>query len=191
MKKTIRLLLTAALIIGLFPFPKDVQADIQNISMVKTSGTNSKARKAYQKFMKKNNVPDIGKFSAYRPIGYYLYDLDKNGVEELFFQYYAGGVRTSLAVCTYKKGKVRVLDTDGGSPRLYKMKKSRCVVIRGSGGAATYGYTVYTMKKGILRQKHYVSDWGKYTLNGKAISKKKFKKFENKLTERPWKEIRK
>ena len=37
MKKTIRLLLTAALIIGLFPFPKDVQAYVQNIPMVKTS----------------------------------------------------------------------------------------------------------------------------------------------------------
>lgn len=189
MKKTIRLLLTAALIIGLFPFPKDVQAYVQNIPMAKTSGTNSKVRKVYQKFMKKNNV--LGTSPLYQPSGYYLYDLDKNGVEELFFHYYAGGVRSSLAVCTYKKGKVRVLDTDGGSPRLYKMKKSRCVVIRGSGGAATYGYTVYTMKKGILRKKNYVSDYGKYTLNGKGISKKKFKKFENKLTERPWKEIRK
>ncbi len=51
-----------------------------------------------------------------------------------------------------------------------------------AGGAAAYGYSVYTMKGQKLYKKYYQYTGGSYgerfTLDGKGISKGKFKKFE-------------
>ncbi len=147
-------------------------------SPVKTDAAskNAKAKKAYEKVVKKLNS-NKAKWESYT---YQYYDFNKDGLDELVVCL-AGGARAMYSVYTYKNGKV--VDTGAADNDIGYLKGKKYIVGYGSGGASNFGYTVYKMtKSGKARQiDKYSCDDFKYTHNGKKINESVYYKFEKKI----------
>ncbi len=144
-------------------------------SPVKTDAAskNTKAKKAYEKLVKKLNS-NKEKWDTYT---YQYYDFNKDGLDELVVCL-AGGARAMYYVYTYKNGKV--VDTGAAGNDIGYIKGKKYIVSYGSGGASVFGYYVYKMtKSGKAKQidKYYCDDF-KYTHNGKKINESVYYKFE-------------
>ena len=147
-------------------------------SPVKTDAAskNTKAKKAYEKVVKKLNSNKL-KWESYT---YQYYDFNKDGIDELVVCL-AGGVRASYNVYTYKNGKV--VDTGAGDNDIGYIKGKKYIVGYGSGGMDGSGYSVYKMtKSGKAKQidKYWCKN-GECTLNGKKIKESAYEKFEKKI----------
>ena len=131
-------------------------------------------KKAYKKYISENiSAPYGGK-------SYYL-DIDRNGIQELFYN--KNGVPAKLVICTYKKGKViKISEIRGGSVS-YKTKK-KSIRVEPSSLSVGMEFRIYKisgtkMKKTVT---YSASPIG-YAKNGKMISQKKYlketKKYNN------------
>ena len=91
-----------------------------NVSAASTRSTQSKAKKAYKNYAQKYLLSSVS-----YPYGTYkLYDINRDGIPEMFFTYMAG-VRGGYKVYTYKKGKIiKMLDVTGAGG-LYRNAKKK------------------------------------------------------------------
>ena len=98
-------------------------------SPVKTDAASKKAKKAYEKVVKKLNS-NKAKWESYT---YQYYDFNKDGLDELVVCL-AGGARAMYSVYTYKNGKV--VDTGAADNDIGYLKGKKYIVGYGSGGAS-------------------------------------------------------
>lgn len=150
-------------------------------------------KKAYQTYIAKNLS---GKKYEGAEVGYY--DINKDGIEEMIFEY-AAGVRCAFKIYTYSNKKVKKLHSGafegcGGAPKRIKGKKY--IVLRGSNGWGDDWATVYKITNNKLKKvetyrvlaKQNVASGKitvKYYKNGKKCKKKVYTDFEKSLVTIP------
>lgn len=112
-----------------------------NVSAASSRSTQSKAKKAYKNYAQKYLLSSVS-----YPYGTYkLYDINRDGISEMFFTYMSG-VRGGYKIYTYKKGKIiKMLDVTGAGG-LYRNAKKKQICISFSNGAADSWATSYKMK---------------------------------------------
>ena len=119
------------------------------------------------------------------PYGSYtLYDINGDGVPEMFFEYMSG-VRSGHKIYTYKNKKVVPLKSVTGGCRIYYKSSKKQICILTSSGFADNTYTCYKLINNKLKkvveyksENHtsFDSDFLniKFYKNGKRISKRSF-----------------
>ena len=137
-------------------------------------------KKAYAAYVKRN----LSSSSKYPYGDYAVYDINKDGIPEMFFEYMAG-TRSGFKIYTYKNGKVSGMKSFIGVSRIYYNGKKKQICVLTSGGAADNQYTCYKMKgKKLVALSKYESvmeHYGniRYCKNGKSISKGQFTSYAN------------
>ena len=119
------------------------------------------------------------------PYGSYtLYDINRDGVPEMFFEYMSG-VRSGYKIYTYKNKKVVPLKSVTGGCRIYYKSSKKQICILTSSGAADNTYTCYKLinnrlKKVLEYKSKSQYSWNsnflnvKFYKNGKRISKRSY-----------------
>ena len=145
-------------------------------------------KRAYASYVKRN----LSSTTKYPYGNYTLYDINRDGVPEMFFEYMSG-VRSGFKIYTYKKGKVVKVKAATGISRIYYNSGKREICILGSGGAADNSYTCYKLSgKKLKKISSYRSISGnagkvKFYKNEKRISRDKFSAYAEKIQK--WKTI--
>lgn len=124
-----------------------------NVSAASIRSTQIKAKKAYRNYARKYLLSSVS-----YPYGTYkLYDINRDGIPEMFFTYMAG-VRGGYKIYTYKKGKIiKMLDTTGAGG-LYRNAQKKQICISFSNGAADSWATSYKMQgKKLVPVRNYRS----------------------------------
>ena len=112
-----------------------------DVSAASIRSTQAKAKKAYKSYVRKY----LSSHVSYPYGSYKLYDINRDGISEMFFTYMAG-VRGGYKVYTYKKGKIiKMLDVTGAGG-LYRNAQKKQICISFSNGAADSWATSYKMK---------------------------------------------
>lgn len=146
---------------------------LQTSTEVQAATSQKKVEKAYTSYLNKL----IANCTYEDDIDYYLYDFNKDGINELVVCD-DGGARGWYDIYTYKNKKVVLLASKENSVGYINGKKF--IVTYGSGGVGNFKYTVYKMKKTKLKKvDEYACVNGVYKKNGKKIDKSKFTAFEN------------
>lgn len=162
LKKAVLFLGGAAIAVTVLQAPTEVQAA--------TSG--KKVQKAYTTYLNKK----IENCTYEDDINYYLYDFNKDGIDELVVSD-NGGARSYYDVYTYKNKKVVSLISKVNNIGYINGKKY--IVTYGSGGAYNFDYTVYKIKKNkLVKVDKYACVNGVYKKNGKKSDKSTFVAFE-------------
>lgn len=120
---------------------------------------------------------------------YKIMDINMDGKKELIYELSAGGAKGEGVVCSIRNGKVKELETFGGSPQFFTVKGSqKQLVVGASYGALNYGYEVFLASADSLKKKadYQISyiDYGAEMFvqkNGKEISAASFQKWLDKL----------
>lgn len=120
---------------------------------------------------------------------YKIMDINMDGKKELIYELLAGGAKGEGVVCSIRDGKVKELETFGGSPQFFTVKGSqKQLVVGASYGALNYGYEVFLASADSLKKKadYQISyiDYGAEMFvqkNGKEISAASFQKWLDKL----------
>lgn len=145
-------------------------------------------KSAYQTYVNKH-------FSAkkYPYLKCILYDINKDGTQEMIVRY-ESGVRNAYQVYTYKKGKVKKLHKGEffGAGGIYHIKGKKELIISFSNGASDNEYCSYKIKGGKLKKARSYravydenTQTAKYYSGKKKISKTEYDRFETKLKEIP------
>lgn len=143
----------------MFMLAAEVTTGVQtiNISAASTQSVKSKAKKAYKNYVQKYLSSTV----SYPDSRYKFYDINRDGIPEMFFNY-RSGVRGGYKIYTYKKGKIiKMLDV-GGAGAVYRNTRKKQICISFSSGAASSWFTCYKMKnkKLIKIRKYYdISDF--------------------------------
>ena len=147
-------------------------------------------KSAYRTYVAKN----LSSSQKYPYGDYTFYDINGDGIPELFFEYLSG-VRSGFKIYTYKNRKVFHMKSTVGVSRIYYSKSKKRICILTSGGAADNTYTCYKMNNGKLRKvSQYKSvsagsiDNVKFYKNGKRISQKQYSLYADSIEK--WKTIR-
>ncbi len=144
--------------------------------------TKKVVNKAYASYVKKK----LSSTSKYPYGDYTLYDINRDGIPEMFFEYMAG-VRSGFKIYTYKKGKVKALKSATGISRIYYNSRKKQICILSSSGAANNQYTTYKMQgRKLKRVSVYESKaingsmWDvRFYKNGKMISQGQYSSYAN------------
>ena len=138
------MLLCTILLLGVIP-PSPVSIGVKEVQAKASASTKNKAKKAYKKFLGRNN------YRYYR-----LWDINKDGLKELIVTsvYPTGGIGAMLGeVYTYRKGKVQYAGRVGHPSYgiLYNTTTGRIHGHRGGGGSIEAWYYTLT-KSGKIKQ---------------------------------------
>ena len=183
MKKIIRIILICMMMSMLC---------ISNVSAAQPS--KATVNKAYAAYVKKN----LSSRSRYPYANYTTYDINKDGIPELFFEYMSG-VRSGFKIYTYKNKKVVGVKSVIGVSRIYYKSSKKQICILTSGGHADNTYTYYKLDGTKLKKVNqyksvssYNSRTGKLIIkfykNGKKITKQSF--VTNTNLDKKWNVIR-
>ena len=155
-----KILKKIAVLFAMFILTAEVASVMQqvDVSAASVRTVQNNAKKAYKSYVRKYLKPSAG-----YPYGKYkLYDINRDGIPEMFFTY-ATGVRCGYKIYTYKKGKIiKMLDVTGASG-IYRNAKKKQICICFSGGAADNWFIYYKMKNKKLvhaRKYHNISKLG-------------------------------
>lgn len=119
-KKIVILLIVLILTVEITTISQEVY-----VSAASTRATQAKAKKAYKNYVQKY----LSSRASYPYGSYKLYDVNRDGISEMFFTYMAG-VRGGYEVYTYKKGKIiKMLDTKGAGGLYSNAQKKRFVFL--------------------------------------------------------------
>ena len=155
--------------------------------------TKATVNRAYATYVKKH----LSSKSRYPYSRYITYDINRDGIPELFFEYMSG-VRSGFKIYTYKNKKVVGIKSSIGVSRIYYKSSKKQICILTSGGHADNTYTYYklngTKLKKLNQYKSVSSDnfkTGKLSVkfykNGKRITKRNF--VANTNLDRKWNAI--
>ena len=136
-------------------------------------------KRAYASYVKKY----LSSSRKYPYGSYTLYDINRDGVPEMFFQYAWG--RYAFKIYTYRNRKVVPLKSVTGGCRIYYKSSKKQICILTSSGFADNTYTCYKLINNKLKkvveyksENHtsFDSDFLniKFYKNGKRISKRSF-----------------
>lgn len=122
----------------------------------------------------------------------YLWDINKDGVLEMIFQY-GNGKSSGFRVYTYKNGKIVLVQKLTGVKRFWGVQGKKYLVVDQDNNFKSGNYTVYKMdgtkmkRICIYRLTRCVVENGKpttsYTRNGKRILETRFARFMRTVTE--------
>ena len=122
----------------------------------------------------------------------YLWDINKDGVLEMIFQY-GNGKSSGFRVYTYKNGKIVLVQKLTGVKRFWGVQGKKYLVVDQDNNFKSGNYTVYKMNGTkmkricIYRLTRRVVENGKpttsYTRNGKRILETRFERFMRNVTE--------
>lgn len=145
---------------------------LQAPTAAQAATSSKKVEKAYTSYLNKK----IANCTYDEDIEYYLYDFNKDGVNEMVVCD-GGGARNWYYIYTYKNKKVVLLTSQVNDVGYISGKKY--VVTYGSGGVGNFNYTVYKIKKAkLVKVDEYACVNGVYKKNGKKSSKSVFQAFE-------------
>lgn len=136
--------------------------------------------KAYSSYVKRK----LSSYEKYPRGSYMLYDINNDGIYEMFFQFETG-VRLGYKVYTFKNNKVVKLKSFAGCNGINYNKSKKQICVLESSSVYDNIFTYYTMKNNKLKKiAKYESIWDyssetlkiDYYKNGKKISEKAFNK---------------
>lgn len=147
-------------------------------------------KKAYASYVKKK----LSSTSKYPYGDYTLYDINRDGIPEMFFEYMAG-VRSGFKIYTYRKGKVKALKSTTGISCIYCNSRKKQICILYSSGAANNQYIAYKMQGRKLRRVSVYESkavngymWDvRFYKNGKTITQEQFSTYTSGIDR--WKRI--
>lgn len=153
------------------------------------SALDKKAQKAYKRYIR-NYLSSKKRFPYHQ---YRFCDINNDGVSEMFYSY-AGGVRTTYKIYTYKKGKIIKMKELNGCNGIFYNKNGKQICVESSNGASHSIETCYKMVSTRLKQVakyECISDYSSgtqknlYYKNNKRISAKKYTSFSKKMLRWP------
>ena len=122
-------------------------------------------------------------FNAKEPEGaaYHLYDVNKDGVKEMFLAY-PSGVRMGVDVYGYRNDEVVRLKSFSGVNDVKKDARAKQVVLVQSDSASETTYTTYKISKGALKKvTTYEENGDTYTKDGVEIEKDTYEAYVKKV----------
>ena len=149
----------------------DSYGDVRIQQFIQNDDTDELCIMEAQRFQKKNSGDDAR---------YQLYDINKDGQNEMIITY-AAGVRMGADIYAYDSAanKVSRIKSLSGVSEIRKDAKKKQIVVLASSGANNYSYTVYKYDGTKIKKS---STWSRnkktYKKNKKKITKKAFSKQE-------------
>ncbi len=104
-------------------------------------------KRAYEKYASKKLLSN----SKYPYGAYTLYDINRDGVPEMFFEYMSGA-RSGFKIYTYKKKKVVSVKSSTGISCIYYNSGKKQICILTSSGASDNTYTCYKLSGKKLKK---------------------------------------
>lgn len=154
MKKTLKKIAVLLIVLILAVELTAVSQEV-NVSAAGTKTVKNKAKKAYKSYARRYLSSSSYPYGSSK-----LYDINRDGIPEMLFNYMAG-VRSGYKIYTYKKGKViKMLDATGAGG-IYRNAQKKQIYISFSNGAANSWFTCYKMKgKKLVKVRKYRSSSG-------------------------------
>lgn len=159
-----------------------------------TQPSKAVVNKAYTTYVKKL----VSSKNRYPYANYITYDINRDGIPELFFEYMCG-VRSGFKICTYRNKKVVEVKSVIGVSRIYYKSSKKQICILTSSGFADNTYTYYQLSgtklkkinqyKSVSRPNYRTGELTiKFYKNGKSISKRSY--ISNTNLDRKWSTIK-
>ena len=118
-----------------------------SVNVSAASQSKTRVNKAYTAYIKRN----LSSSERYPYARYTLYDINRDGTPELFFEYMSGR-RSGFKIYTYKNKKVVELKSATGVSRIYYKGGKKQICILNSAGFADNTYTYYKLRNGKLKK---------------------------------------
>ena len=123
MKKTLKKIAVLLIVLILAVELTAVSQEV-NVSAASTKTVKNKAKKAYKSYARRYLSSSSYPYGSSK-----LYDINRDGIPEMLFNYMAG-VRSGYKIYTYKKGKViKMLDVTGAGGIYRNAQKKQIYIV--------------------------------------------------------------